>query len=151
MSVRRPGMRVMLVLVALAAVLVLSACTQQEPSIAVEEQVPADVRPDPEAEEGDGDAEGDDDGGETLTFVAVDNEFTEYPETAPAGSLTFELINEGNLEHDVVIEELGDQLVVEALGGETDTGQIDMEPGDYTFYCAIPGHRATMEETLTIE
>ena len=59
--------------------------------------------------------------------------------------------NQGNLEHDIVIEEAGDTLVVEAPGGETETGSIDLEPGEYTFYCEVPGHRSTMEETITIE
>ena len=155
MSVRRPGLRVVWSLVALVALLALSACTRQDPSIAVEEQIPADQR---EEVADDGDGEGDDGedadaetGEGVVSVTAVDNEFTEFSESAPAGTVTFELDNQGNLEHDIVIEEAGDTVVVEAQGGETQSGTIDLEAGEYTFYCDIPGHRSTMEESINIE
>lgn len=102
-----------------------------------------------------GDGGGDDgDEGEaaTATFVGVDIDFEEAPESVPAGEVTVELVNEGELEHNVVIEELGEEPVVEAAPGETATGTVTLEAGEYVAYCSVPGHReAGMETTLTAE
>lgn len=69
---------------------------------------------------------------------------------AEAGSISIALTSEGSLVHDVVIEEAGNTEVVEARGG-TKVGTIDLEPGTYTFYCSVPGHRnGGMEGTLTV-
>lgn len=71
--------------------------------------------------------------------------------SASAGEVTIALDNEGSAVHNVVIEEEGDAKVVEAEGGASDTGTIQLEAGTYTFYCDIAGHReAGMEGTLTI-
>jgi uncharacterized cupredoxin-like copper-binding protein len=44
----------------------------------------------------------------------------------------------------------GFQLEVNA--GQTSSLKIDLEPGKYTFYCDIIGHRAQgMEGTLTVK
>ena len=68
---------------------------------------------------------------------------------AEAGEVTIALTSE-SLVPDVVIEEAGDTEVVEARGG-TQVGSIELEPGTYTFYCSVPGHReAGMEGTLTV-
>jgi plastocyanin len=89
---------------------------------------------------------------EALVFVAIDIEYTEAPETAEAGELTIALDNtEANLEHDVTIEETGDETVVSDSGGGTDVGTIDLDAGTYTYYCSVPGHRATMEGTLEVQ
>jgi plastocyanin len=74
------------------------------------------------------------------------------PETisVEAGTVEFELVNTGQVEHDLVIEEAGDTEVVHAAAGETATGSIDLEPGTYTYYCGIPGHRSAMEGTLEV-
>jgi plastocyanin len=89
---------------------------------------------------------------DALTFVARDIEYAQAPSEAPAGQVSVELVNEGAIEHDVVIEELGDQAVAAAGGGETATGQVGLQPGAYTYYCSVPGHRAAgMEGTLTVE
>lgn len=71
--------------------------------------------------------------------------------TAP-GAVTITLDNQGAVAHDVVIEEAGDRPVAEAPPGESATGSIALDAGTYTFYCAVPGHRAAgMEGTLTVE
>lgn len=89
---------------------------------------------------------------DALVFVTNDTAFQEAPETAEAGELEFALDNQDGLPHDVTIEEEGDELVVEADGGETDTGTIELEPGTYTYYCGVPGHReAGMEGTLKVQ
>ena len=88
---------------------------------------------------------------EAARFVAVDIDYAEAPDSLPPGDHVFELVNEGGLEHTVTIEELDDRTVVEAAGGETATGGVALEPGTYTFYCSVPGHReAGMEGTLEV-
>lgn len=89
---------------------------------------------------------------DALVFVTNDTAFQEAPETAEAGELEFALDNQDSLPHDVTIEEEGDEVVVEADGGETDTGTIELEPGTYTYYCGVAGHRqAGMEGTLEVQ
>jgi uncharacterized cupredoxin-like copper-binding protein len=63
--------------------------------------------------------------------------------SVPAGQqVTVELTAEASVEHDFVIEETGDELVVHADPGETATGTFTIdEPGSYTVYCSVPGHR----------
>ena len=90
-------------------------------------------------------------GGTEPLWIAVDIEYQQAPEALPPGDVTVTLENEGTIEHNVVFEELGDQLVVEAPGGESATGNVTLEAGEYTYYCSVPGHRATMEGTLVVE
>ena len=82
-------------------------------------------------------------------FVAVDNEFTEYPETLTAEEVSVALDNQGNLEHNVIVDDTGDRL--DAMGGETDATSWSLEPGEYRFHCDIPGHEATMNGEFTVE
>jgi plastocyanin len=104
---------------------------------------------------GDDGAAGDgatDDGatGGVITIEAGDLYFEPEEVSAQAGTVEFELVNVGAVEHDLVIEEAGDTEVVLAEPGETATGSIELEAGTYTYYCSIPGHRATMEGTLEV-
>ena len=69
-----------------------------------------------------------------------------------AGPHTVVLENQGAIVHNVVFEELGDAPVAEAEGGETDSGNVTLDPGSYTYYCSIPGHRgAGMEGSLEVQ
>src|SRR5262245_48886779 len=72
--------------------------------------------------------------------------------TAEAGEITLGLKNDGSLPHTFVIEDHEDDLKLSVSGsGAEDSGSIDLEAGEYTFYCDIPGHRAGgMEGTLTV-
>lgn len=88
---------------------------------------------------------------EALVFVADDIDWAAAPSQAPAGEVAFELVNDDDVFHDLTVEELGDQTVAEADPGVTDTGTVALEPGDYTFYCSVPGHReAGMEATVAV-
>lgn len=138
------------------AALALAGCFSSEPKVDEAEQVGADQAAALEASEAGQTAApaggGGGGGGETLEFVAVDIDYSEAPDTAPAGELTFALDNQGAAVHNVVIEELGDTVVVEANGGESATGTQALEPGSYTYYCSIPGHRgAGMEGSLEVQ
>jgi plastocyanin len=65
--------------------------------------------------------------------------------------LAIELTSE-DIEHDFVIDELDDLHVVGVEAGETKTGGFTApEAGQYTYYCAVAGHRdAGMEGTLVV-
>jgi len=73
--------------------------------------------------------------------------------TAPAGQIKIESLNEATIDHDIAIEGNGvdEKGEVVSNGGvsEIDT---DLEPGEYTFYCSVEGHReGGMEGQLTVE
>ncbi len=138
--------RTMLVLLAAVAVLVLAGCSKQPPEVAVNDQVPAAERTEA-ATEGGSEGGG---GGETLTFEAEDIKFTAAPRNASAGTATIELVNNGAAQHNVTIDEAGG-TVVEATGGETATGDVELEPGSYDYYCSVPGHKDLMNGTLTVK
>lgn len=70
---------------------------------------------------------------------------------AEAGTIAVGLTSGSSVEHNFVVEEANDTMVVEAPAGQTNVGTIDLEAGTYTFYCSVPGHRtAGMEGTLTV-
>jgi len=72
------------------------------------------------------------------------------------GEIEIELINIGDAEHNIQFDgAAGDNSLVQAAGGETETGTIALfgAPGgqEYTYYCSIPGHRAQgMEGELLV-
>jgi plastocyanin len=68
------------------------------------------------------------------------------------GKVTIEFDNPSAIEHDVAIEQGGKELAKSALVTEGKTSvTADLEPGDYTFLCTVPGHaEAGMEGTLTV-
>jgi plastocyanin len=73
--------------------------------------------------------------------------------TAPAGALTIRSPNESPTEHNIALEGGGVDEVGDVVGeGDVSEIQVDVEPGEYTFYCSVEGHRAAgMEGPLTVE
>jgi plastocyanin len=66
---------------------------------------------------------------------------------------TIKLINDGSGgQHNFIIEGYNDDAPVDMpAGSQTDwTVPSDLAPGTYTFYCAVPGHRALMEGMIAI-
>jgi uncharacterized cupredoxin-like copper-binding protein len=109
------------------------------------------------AAEGGEKAGGGEGGGATLAFEADPNgelAYTSTAETSAAGKVTIDFKNPQGLSHDVAIEDSAGETVgrTEVIGeGEIST-TVDLKPGEYTFYCSVPGHReAGMEGTLTVE
>jgi plastocyanin len=70
--------------------------------------------------------------------------------SASAGSVTITLVNESDNPHAVQIEGQGEPSET-ITGSETDL-TVDLEAGEYTFFCPVGQHRQNgMEGTLTVE
>ena len=72
--------------------------------------------------------------------------------SAAAGSVTIQLVNDGALPHTLLIEKVGAFKKLSVTGkGQTATGTATLEPGTYTIFCDVAGHRsAGMEAQLVI-
>lgn len=140
-------------LVVLVTVLMLAGCSKEQPEFTANDQVPAEQRTSEAAAEGTG---GEQEAGTVAGVWAVQStalKFDQAPTTLPAGRVTIELQNMAGLPHDVTFEGVrGDKPIVETKGKDSATGTVELEPGTYTYYCNIPGHRdAGMEGTVTVQ
>jgi mono/diheme cytochrome c family protein len=81
----------------------------------------------------------------------LDYEFADAE--APAGPLTIESLNDQPVPHNIAVDGGGVDEVGEVVqDGGTSVVEVDLDPGEYSFYCSVPGHReGGMEGTLTIE
>jgi plastocyanin len=72
--------------------------------------------------------------------------------TARAGAVTIEYDNPSPVDHSVAIEAGSETLAESEIATDaTLTATADLEPGEFVFYCTVPGHReAGMEGTLTV-
>jgi plastocyanin len=72
---------------------------------------------------------------------------------APAGPLTLTSPNESSVPHNIALDGNGVDEVGEVVqGGGVSEIQADVQPGEYTFYCSVAGHReGGMEGTLTVK
>ncbi len=92
--------------------------------------------------------------GTTLQLAADPNGQLAFDKTsldAPAGTVTIDLTNDSSVPHNVEVEGNGVEETSDTVTGESTSLTVDLEPGTYDFYCAVPGHReAGMEGTLTV-
>jgi plastocyanin len=102
------------------------------------------------------------DGGTGGSAAAVDIEadpsgqlaFTSDEASAKAGKVTVNFTNTSPVPHDVRIESSGGEEVggTEVISESSESATVDLKPGEYTYFCSIPGHRqAGMEGTLTVK
>jgi len=73
---------------------------------------------------------------------------------ASAGNVTLNFTNPAAIAHDAVLETAdgedlgGTEVVTEGSA----SAEFELDPGSYTFFCSVPGHReAGMEGTLNVE
>ena len=92
--------------------------------------------------------------GGTLQLAASPTEiaFDKTSLTSKPGEVTIAFDNPSAIEHDVAIEEGGNEIAVSDTITESKTSvSADLAPGSYTFLCTVPGHaEAGMEGTLTV-
>ena len=87
-----------------------------------------------------------------VVIAAFDLGFRPKEAQAAAGEVRIELVNEGATAHTLVFDGVapGFKLSVPSKGAK-DVKPVELEPGAYTFFCDIPGHRqAGMEGQLTV-
>ena len=95
-------------------------------------------------------------GGSTLDISSPSSGLLYSSDTADAkaGEVTLSYTNPQPLAHDVAIEDSGSKTIgqTELVTEGTDSTVVDLKPGEYTFYCTVPGHReAGMEGALTVK
>ncbi len=86
-------------------------------------------------------------GGSTLAYDQKDV-------SAKAGSVTINFDNKEALQHDVAVADSSGKVLgqTDLVSSGTANATVDLQPGTYTFYCTVPGHRdAGMEGTLTVK
>jgi mono/diheme cytochrome c family protein len=73
--------------------------------------------------------------------------------TAEPGPLKIDSKNDANIPHDIALEGGGVNEKGEAVqDGGTSTIEVDVQAGEYTYYCTLPGHRdGGMEGKLTVK
>ena len=86
-----------------------------------------------------------------LTVVAEDIGFDADSYDASAGTIDVRYENDGSIVHTLLIEDVDGFELEVSSNGDVDEGSVDLEPGDYTLYCDVAGHRsAGMEAELTV-
>jgi plastocyanin len=97
-------------------------------------------------------------GGETLQLAADPNgdlAFDTDQLDAKAGNVTIDFTNQAPIGHDVAVEDPAGEDVGKTpviTESEESLELSDLKPGDYTYYCSVPGHReGGMEGKLTVK
>ncbi len=80
--------------------------------------------------------------------------FDQKTATAKAGNVTIDFDNKQPLQHDVAVADSSGKVLgqTDLVSSGTANATVDLQPGTYTFYCTVPGHReAGMQGTLTVK
>lgn len=90
----------------------------------------------------------------SVTVIATDVAYDAQTYRSPAGEIEFTLIQEGQIPHTLAIEDnqgtdLGLDLTVNANRRDA-SETIQLEPGTYTLWCTIPGHRELGQQATLI-
>ena len=94
--------------------------------------------------------------GGTVAVAAspTDLAYTTGDLSVDSGAVTIGFENPAPTGHDVRIEDSGGADVggTSVISESSESVDIDLEPGTYTYYCSVGGHRAAgMEGTLTVK
>jgi uncharacterized cupredoxin-like copper-binding protein len=94
-------------------------------------------------------------GGSSTIQLAADPggalKFDKTSLTAKAGTVTIDFDNPSSVPHAVEVEGNGVEEESPTVTGKATKLTVDLEAGDYEFYCPVDGHKeAGMEGTLTV-
>ena len=87
------------------------------------------------------------------TASLVDFEIELSETEMAAGEYEFEVTNDGDASHDLVIERDGEDVAATQVlsSGGSETLAVTLEPGEYVFYCSVGNHRGMgMEIPVTV-
>jgi plastocyanin len=90
---------------------------------------------------------------EALTATETNFKISLNEDHVKAGSYTITVINNGQATHNLVVEENGTKKATsDTIGpGAKTTLKVDLDAGQYVFYCSIGNHRAMgMEITVPV-
>ena len=91
--------------------------------------------------------------GETITATEGEMFIELSEDSISAGTYTIEVTNDGSGTHDFVVERDGNDVAgTDSIGpGSSASLTVDLEPGEYVFYCSVGNHRAMgMEVAVTV-
>jgi uncharacterized cupredoxin-like copper-binding protein len=67
-----------------------------------------------------------------------------------AGTITFDVKNDGKIPHDLAVKETGDKTPLIQPDGSAKL-TVDLKPGTYELLCTVPGHEAAgMKTSITV-
>jgi uncharacterized cupredoxin-like copper-binding protein len=79
--------------------------------------------------------------GETVRATEKEFSIALQPDSLKAGRYTFDVVNEGKIQHDLEIEGGGVEEKTPLIDpGKTAQLPAELKPGKYRFYCTVPGH-----------
>ncbi|HKH40794.1 MAG TPA: cupredoxin domain-containing protein [Solirubrobacterales bacterium] len=93
-------------------------------------------------------------GGETVDMSLTDFALNPADPTVKAGTVTFNVTNDGQAPHALEVEGPGEEVETETLsGGGSEKLTVDLsKPGTYEMYCPVGNHREMgMEGQVTVE
>ena len=135
--------------VAALAVVGLAACGSSSNNSTTAASTPASTTP-----AGGGGGAG---GGSTVNISTPGGSTLAYDQksvSAKAGNVTVNFDNKEALQHDVAVADSSGKVLgqTDLVSSGTANATVNLQPGTYTFYCTVPGHKdAGMEGTLTVK
>ena len=92
-------------------------------------------------------------GGETVDLSETEYKITPADPSVKAGTVTFDISNDGSTLHNIEIEGNGVEEASDDLeAGATGQLTVDLKPGTYEMYCSIDGHKDLgMEGEITVQ
>jgi plastocyanin len=70
--------------------------------------------------------------------------------SAKAGKVSITLVNKSTTPHALEVEGNGVEQKTMTFSGSSAKLSLELKPGKYKYYCPVPGHKATMNGTLTV-
>jgi plastocyanin len=134
----RLGWFILVTLVLFAGMLAAVEIFGREPAEkAAAENEPTSSSPSTSAPGGGGGA------GQTVQVTEKEFKITLPSTTLKPGSYTFDLSNDGKIQHDLAIDGPGVNNAKTPLinGGQHATLKVKLTAGEYDFYCSVPGHK----------